>query len=80
MNSKNGVPESPKVGEQEKEKPLTLEKVKGFLKKDLHACILLLQACHDDQDVYDALATAVHGKYMNRLHQEELKRQTELGI
>lgn len=79
MNTKNGVPESPKVGDQEK-KTLGLKDVQELLKRDMGACILMLQAIHDDPDVMDSLAVVLHGKYMNRLHKADLEKQTELAI
>lgn len=77
MKSKNGVPEPPKAGGQEK-KPLTVSDVEGLLKRDLHACLLMLQALRDDQDVLSSLAVVLHGKYMNKLHKDELDKQLEI--
>lgn len=67
---KNGV---------EKPKALTLKDVEGLVKRDLHSCMLMLQAIHDDVDVLGALAVVLHGKYMNARHKQELEAQTEIA-
>lgn len=77
MKTKNGVADSPQ-GEEPQKKVLTLGDVKGLLKRDLHACLLMLQSIHDDVDTLNMLAEVLHGKYMNAKHAEELAKQTEL--
>lgn len=79
MKTSNGVADSPKVGEPQK-KVLKLDDVKGLLKRDVHACMLMLQAIYDDQDVMDVLATSLHGKYLNKLHKDELEKQGNLPL
>jgi len=74
MNTKNGVSDAT-LGVESEKKVLRLEDVKGLLKRDVHACILMLSAVHDDQDLLDALALSMHGKYLNRLHKAELEKQ-----
>lgn len=58
-------------------KDLTVEDVQNLLKKDLHVAMLCLQSIHDDVDALNMLAMVLHGKYMNRLHQQELAKQEE---
>jgi len=71
-------PESTMEEDGVEKKVLKLQDVKGLLKRDVHACILMLTAIHDDQDVMDALALSLHGKYMNRVHKTELDSQLEI--
>lgn len=77
MSKTNGV-SSEALGAEEKSKVLALKDVKTFLRKDVNACINMLQAIHDDPDAFDALAVVLHGKYMNRLHKIELDKQLEI--
>jgi len=57
------------------EKVYTIAEVKSFLQKDLHTCLIMLQAVHDDQDALLALATVMHGKYLNHRHKQSLANQ-----
>jgi len=41
------------------------------------ACLLMLQTLHDDPDVFDMLATAIHGKYMNSKHLAEVEKERQ---
>lgn len=76
MKEKTSVGEAPQ-GRTEP-KVLTLNDVQNLLKRDLHACLLMLQAVHDDQDVLNVLAGVLHGKYLNSRHKAELEMQTEI--
>lgn len=65
-------------GATDGKKVLDLPQVQSLLKRDLHACLLMLQAIHDDQDALDGLALILHGKYLNSLHKAELDKQLEI--
>jgi len=79
MKTKESVADAPQGGDQAK-KVLSLSDVKGLLKRDLPACINMLVAIHDDQDTLDALAVVLHGKYLNKIHKEDLEKQSKLGL
>lgn len=74
--NKESVADVPKGDKAEK--VLTLVDVQNLLKRDLHACLLMLSAVHDDQDVVNVLAGVLHGKYLNSRHKAELEKQTEI--
>lgn len=76
MNKSNGVEGSPKVGDPVK--VLTEKDVRALVKRDLEACIIMLQTVHDDVDVFEMLCTALYGKYMNARHLTELQKQTQI--
>lgn len=80
MNKQNVVSETVSQGDSDKKKPLTVGEVEVLLKRDLSACLLMLQAVHDDVDVLRGLANFIHGKYLNQLHQKELELQEELKL
>lgn len=46
--------------------------VKEFLKKDLAACLNMLEAIYRDEDMLDLLATVMLGKFQNAKHLKEL--------
>lgn len=59
---------------------LTVDAVKKMLKVDLGCCMLLLQTLNDDPTVFDMVATAIHGSYMNKKHKAELDAQLALDL
>jgi len=61
----------------EDKKVLTIAQVKEVLRKDLHSAILCLSSIHDDQDSLNALATHMHGKYLNHLHKQALAAEPQ---
>lgn len=75
-NSKASVKEPAKGGAPSK--VLTSKEVEQMVKRDLNACLLMLQSVYEDQDVLTALALVLHGKYMNARHKEELAKQQEI--
>lgn len=59
---------------------LTQPDIVRWLKRDLPTAINCLDAIYSDPDMLDALATFMHGRYMNSKHKEELKKQAELEL
>lgn len=82
MDKLNGVVSEAPGAEEVKGngKVLTLGQVKEMLRRDVHSCLLMLQAVHDDKDVLEILASALLGKYLNALHQKDLEKQQDLKI
>jgi len=58
-------------------KKLKVSDVESLLKKDLHTCMLMLQSIHDDPYSLTALATALHGSFMNKMHQKFMAEQEQ---
>jgi len=79
MNTKNNGVADKALG-ADPQKVLTIEDVKKMLQRDMSAMIHMMDAIYKDQDVFNALATHLHGKYLNAKHQEELERQQELKL
>lgn len=67
-------------GDSKHKSPPTLKEVQEFVKRDVGVCIAMLSAVHNDKPTMDALAEYLHGRYMNALHQEELKAQGNLNL
>lgn len=65
-------PDSPKV--------FTLDEVKVFVKRDVQAALLLLDAIYRDQNTCDMVAEYLHGRYMNSKHKDELLKQQDLKL
>lgn len=59
---------------------LTAAQIEQMVKRDIQSALLLLQAIHDDVDVCRAVATFLHGKYMNDLHTKELANQSKVEV
>lgn len=76
---KNGV-KSELGSEAQTKRIVTLQDAQTWLKRDLQICIACLDAIYKDPNTLNALAEFLHGRYLNNLHQEELKNQTELEI
>lgn len=77
MNDKkaNGV-ETPKG----RLKPVSLEQVKQWVKRDCNNALLLLEAIYRDPNTLDAVSEYLHGRHMNAVHKEELEQQKELDL
>lgn len=74
MKNSNGVVEEEAQGVDSVVKPVTIDMVRGFLKRDLSACIFMLDAVYRDQDILELLAQVMHGKYLNSKHVQELNK------
>lgn len=61
-----------------KPQTLTLGQVEGMVKRDVHGCLLLLQAIYEDVNVQKAVAAYIYGDYLNRKHKADLAKQTEV--
>lgn len=77
MNDKNGVVKEAVPGAGSSA-VLTEVQVKDMLKRDLSACVFMLDAIYKDQDIVDLLAQVMHGKYMNARHKAELDLQSKV--
>jgi len=77
---KNGHKVSEALGADPQRKAVTIQEVRGYVRKDLQTAIMLLDAIYKDQPTCDALADYLHGRFLNHLHQEELKKQPELDF
>lgn len=77
MNDKksNGV-ESP----QGTIKPVSLEQVRQWVKRDCNNALLLLEAIYRDPNTLDAVSEYLHGRHMNAVHKQELDNQKELDL
>jgi len=62
--------------EEKEEKIFTIAEVQKLLRRDLHTALLCLQSVHDDQDALLALATTLHGKYLN--HRQKMAIESEI--
>lgn len=74
MKNSNGVVQDEALGAESDVKPVTIEVVRGFLKRDLSASIHMLDAIYRDQDILELLAQVMHGKYLNAKHVQELNK------
>lgn len=77
--TKNGQA-APGAETEKTEKTITIEEVREFIKRDLNACINMLDAIYRDQATLEMLADVLHGRYMNAKHKQELQNQTKLEI
>lgn len=67
-------------GAENTPKNLSIEDVRGYVKKDLGVCIHMLDAIYKDQATVDMVADILYGRYLNAKHKEELEKQTKLGV
>lgn len=61
-------------------KPLSLEQVREYVKRDLASTINLLDAIYKDQNTVEMLSDVLFGRYLNAKHKEELDKQTKLTV
>lgn len=61
-------------------KVFTTTEVRDFVKRDINAAIMCLDAIYKDPNTLDALADYLHGRYMNAKHSEELAKQSKLEV
>jgi len=52
------------------QKILSIADVDGYLSRDIQTAVICLKAVLDDPDARLALATVLHGKYLNKLQKE----------
>lgn len=73
MKNTNGVLSGTAQGAGPDVTPLTEDKVKEYLKRDLSAVLHMLDAIYRDQDCIDLLAQVMYGKYLNARHKAGLE-------
>jgi len=64
----------------EEKKPLDIGQVREFVKRDLAACINMLDAIYRDQATTEMLSDILYGRYLNAKHKDELEKQTKLPV
>lgn len=79
-NKNNGTVGVQDANGKEVQKPLTIAEVQSMLRRDVNSVLLLMQAIAQDPAVQQALATFLHGRYMNERHKKELEAQEDLKI